>query len=129
MLDCLIIQEKTAGASEMYWSGPGLVAQTEKAMSCLGALQAALHFTQLHLTVEGPALPTTTPKDHRNACPFTGGSAVERADQYPSAQISTMGAVRSLTSGLAGRLVRGRSQGARGAQRALRDRCNNDAPV
>jgi hypothetical protein len=82
MLDCLVIQSKPEGASELNWIGPGKIARTDEAMQCLGALQSALHFSQLHLSPEGVARPTAMLPS--TECPFTGGCGVEHRDKFPS---------------------------------------------
>jgi len=85
MLDCLVIQEKPNDALDMYWIGPGLIADTDRAASCLGALQSALHFNQLHLKTDGSTVATTTLANRTIPCPFAGGCATERNDKYPTA--------------------------------------------
>jgi hypothetical protein len=82
MLDCLVIQDKPDSEFDMYWHGPNIVARTDKAIQCLGALQSALHFSQLHLGADGSvhatnALPPTI-------CPFAGGCCVEASEGFPS---------------------------------------------
>lgn len=83
MLDCLVIQGKPEGRSEMYWIGPGEVAATDEQATFLGALQAALHFSQLHLTERGPPRPTARIPSGQFACPFTGGCVTEERDDFP----------------------------------------------
>ncbi|MCY1224066.1 hypothetical protein D9M72_362100 [compost metagenome] len=81
MLDCLVIQGKPDNAHDMYWRGPNVVARTEKKKQRLGALQSALHFSQLHISADGAihateALPSTK-------CPFAGGCGVELWERFP----------------------------------------------
>ncbi len=83
MLDCLVIQGKPNGAPDMYWIGPGVVATNERSISCLGALQSALHFNQLHLSAEGSAVATAALEGRPTPCPFAGGCETERNDHYP----------------------------------------------
>jgi len=86
MLDCMILQRKPEGGLDIYWIGPGHIAQTDEIAGCLGALQSAIHFSQLHLTGDGSAVATATLKPHPNRqCPFTGGCAAEKADNFPEA--------------------------------------------
>ncbi|KZP57551.1 hypothetical protein A3N37_02015 [Enterobacter ludwigii] len=85
MLDCLVIQGKPNGALDMYWIGPGLIARDDNTASCLGALQSALHFNQLHLKTDGSAVSTAELKSKPTPCPFSGGCQQERNDQYPDA--------------------------------------------
>ena len=85
MLDCLVIQGKPNNGLDIYWIGPGLVATNERTASCLGALQAALHFSQLHLKTDGSATSTTELNEKPTLCPFSGGCQQERSDQYPDA--------------------------------------------
>lgn len=85
MLDCLVIQEKPNNALDMYWIGPGVIADTDRAASCLGALQSALHFNQLHLKIDGSAAATTALANRPTPCPFAGGCETERNDKYPTA--------------------------------------------
>ncbi len=82
MLDCLVIQSKPDGKFDMYWHGPNVVARTDKAIQCLGALQSALHFSQLHLGPDGSAHATNTLPPTR--CPFAGGCGVEASEGFPS---------------------------------------------
>lgn len=84
MLDCLVIQGKPNGALDMYWIGPGTVADSERSASCLGALQSALHFNQLHLTADGSAVATAALQSRPTPCPFTGGCETERNENFPS---------------------------------------------
>lgn len=84
MLDCLIIQQKPCDELDMFWHGPGLAAQSDEAAQCLGALQSALHFSQLHLIRDGSFAKTADIKPrYPVSCPFSGGCEAERADQYP----------------------------------------------
>ncbi|HHQ6631957.1 TPA: hypothetical protein ACSTL1_003458 [Serratia fonticola] len=83
MLDCLVIQEKANEELDLYWIGPGLIAQDGKAVSCLGALQSALHFNQLHLKTDGSAVSTAELRSKPTPCPFSGGCQQEKKDQYP----------------------------------------------
>ena len=85
MLDCLVIQEKPNDVLDMFWIGPGIIADTERAASCLGALQSALHFNQLHLKVDGSVVATAALENRSISCPFAGGCETERNDKYPSA--------------------------------------------
>lgn len=85
MLDCLVIQGKPNEEFDMHWIGPGLIAADEKTASYLGTLQAALHFSQLHLKVDGSAVSTATLISKSTLCPFSGGCQAERNDQYPTA--------------------------------------------
>ena len=85
MLDCLVIQGKSNEELDMYWIGPGIVAKNERTASCLGALQSALHFSQLHLKTDGSAVSTVALKVKPTPCPFSGGCQQERNDQYPDA--------------------------------------------
>lgn len=85
MLDCLVIQGKPNNELDMYWIGPGLVATNERTASCLGALQSALHFSQLHLKTDGSASSTMELNGRSTPCPFSGGCQQERNDQYPDA--------------------------------------------
>ncbi|WP_333983517.1 hypothetical protein [Burkholderia gladioli] len=84
MLDCLVIQEKPNNVLDMYWIGPGVIADTDRAASCLGALQSALHFNQLHLKADGSAVATTALANRPTSCPFAGGCETERNDKYPT---------------------------------------------
>ncbi|MGP2832037.1 hypothetical protein ACTVKO_01830 [Serratia nevei] len=85
MIDCLFIQEKSSQEVDLYWIGPGIIAGNEKTASCLGALQSALHFSQLHLKTDGTAVATSALKEKSISCPFSGGCQQERNDQYPDA--------------------------------------------
>ncbi|WP_143746657.1 hypothetical protein [Caballeronia catudaia] len=82
MLDCLVIQSKPEGRFDMYWHGPNVVARTDQTIQCLGALQSALHFSQLHLGQDGSAYATDTLP--ATACPFSGGCGVEASEGFPS---------------------------------------------
>ena len=84
MLDCLTIQGKPEKEVEMNWIGPGHIAQTEQTQQSLGALQSAIHFSQLHLCTNGPPIPTAELPRERS-CPFVGGCQAERDDGYPEA--------------------------------------------
>lgn len=83
-LDCLFIQDKSHGELDIYWIGPGLIAGDDKTASCLGALQSALHFNQLHLKTDGSAVSTAELKNRPTKCPFSGGCQQERNDNYPN---------------------------------------------
>ncbi|WP_186103845.1 hypothetical protein [Burkholderia gladioli] len=83
MLDCLIIQEKPDAMLDISWIGPGHIAQTDASAHRLGALQSALHFSQLHLTADGSAVATAVLDRRPTPCPFSGGCAVELADEHP----------------------------------------------
>lgn len=84
MLDCLVIQGKPEGRSELYWHGPGIAAATDDVMQKLGGLQSALHYSQSHVAGD-ECVPTAALASRHVSCPFVGGCHQERVDGYPSA--------------------------------------------
>lgn len=85
MLDCLVIQEKPERKLDIYWIGPGHIAQTFETSQCLGALQSAMHFSHLHLSSEGVAHTTAQFAGRKVTCPFSGGCGAEIDDGFPEA--------------------------------------------
>lgn len=83
MLDCLVLQEKPDKELELNWIGPGNVAIGDVTGQYLGSLQAALHFSQLHLKSDGGAFATEDLSRKAVECPFSRGCKSEKDDGYP----------------------------------------------
>lgn len=81
MQDHCVLQQKPEGKVDFYWGGRDVVRVDDSLLQCLGAFQASLYFTQLHLDAEARHHSTSSLPESK--CPFKGACAVEEIQANP----------------------------------------------
>ena len=81
MQDHCVLQQKPEGKIDFYWGGSGVVEVDDSQLQCLGAFQASLFFTQLHLDAEARLHSTSSLPESK--CPFKGACAAEEIQANP----------------------------------------------
>ncbi|UVE43268.1 hypothetical protein KS461_17750 [Pseudomonas chlororaphis] len=81
MQDHCVLQQKPEGKIDFYWGGSDVVEVDDSTLQCLGAFQASLYFTQLHLDAE--ARHHSTGSLPESKCPFKGACAAEEIQANP----------------------------------------------
>ncbi|MDO1495480.1 hypothetical protein HND72_12930 [Pseudomonas putida] len=81
MQDHCVLQQKPEGKINLYWGGRDVVKVDESTLQCLGAFQASLYFTQLHLDAEARHHSTSSLPESK--CPFKGACAAEKIQANP----------------------------------------------
>lgn len=75
LVDAMVLQDKPGNLLDVYWIGPGLVAQDMDQVSRLAAVQSAFHFNHLHHLIEGNLRSTASIGEV--VCRYKGACGVE----------------------------------------------------